>query len=359
MNTLMKDWSKFDANNPEHRKALMRNLRFNISLYDTFQSKEFSNPENSLNESYKKLREKISEARSLYVKEFMTTGDFPVSPIEAVAKFRALVNWDNGYEQIYDVLDFTNATTEGFSLDSAEDFVVFEKKEIGEKIEFRQARGSQVFVFFKFYGGGLNWHRSLFDDQQFWKIEDNARAFVNKAFSKRAQDHYDLLEAAMDQKTCATLEDLNCTSCDEFYRAVAKALNDAAVTIMENTKNKGLGNTANTRLIILAPLQQWDTVRKALGVKLQSFDSSVNETGFNFGTVTTMMLTNKNRIGIFLPGNRIKAGYRMDLTTFTSFDMATYADAQAGWMRYGSIVGDLDQVECIDLSNIPSGLGGI
>jgi hypothetical protein len=34
----------------------------------------------------------------------------------------------------------------------------------------------------------------------------------------------------------------------------------------------------------------------------------------------------------------------MDLTMFANFDMLSYTDAAAGWMRYGGAVGDTDQV---------------
>jgi len=42
----------------------------------------------------------------------------------------------------------------------------------------------------------------------------------------------------------------------------------------------------------------------------------------------------------------------MDLTMFSDFDLLSYTEVQAGWMRYGGAVGDTDQIECVDLDPI-------
>jgi hypothetical protein len=34
----------------------------------------------------------------------------------------------------------------------------------------------------------------------------------------------------------------------------------------------------------------------------------------------------------------------MDLTIYDQFDILSYADTMAGWMRYGGAVGDTDQI---------------
>jgi hypothetical protein len=69
------------------------------------------------------------------------------------------------------------------------------------------------------------------------------------------------------------------------------------------------------------------------------------------------MLQNSTRYFVILPKLKLKGGYRMDLTLFSDFDILSYTDVQAGWMRYGGCIGDLDQIECVDAS-IPSGLPG-
>jgi len=107
----------------------------------------------------------------------------------------------------------------------------------------------------------------------------------------------------------------------------------------------------------LTPLQQMGAVRKALGMTLQQYTGSPKQVSYNFRPVITMMLPTTTRIGIILPKIRLKGGYRMDLTVFNSFDMLSYTAAAAGWQRFGGAIGDLDQIECIDMTQV-SGLAG-
>jgi len=72
-----------------------------------------------------------------------------------------------------------------------------------------------------------------------------------------------------------------------------------------------------------------------------------------------MMLTNPYRVMVILPKRTLKIGYRMDLTLFDNFDMLSYTDTVAGWMRHGGCIGDLEQIACIEFEptsgSCPSG----
>jgi hypothetical protein len=345
---IIKDWNKFDYNNPEHKKRLGQALSFFCSLPNKFVPAEFEN-----SEKFKKLHGKVQEA----YQAFTTTGDFPASAKPLIDKFHALFNYDNGYEEIYDVRDFTGVKGKGFAMADVESGLTFDKIPIGGKLELKQMSGSQNFVFFDYYGGGLNWHKSLFEDQDYWTLENNAQEFVNKAYYKRASVFYALLEAAMDEVGCDAIEDPNCEDCTEYPIAIANALNDAAIEILKAIKKKGYG--ANTGIVfkLLVPIQLMGVVKHALNIRLQHIGDAAKYVNFNFSPVYTMMLSDATRIGVFLPKLKIKAGYRTNLTTFSSFDMLSYSEASAGWMAFGGAVGDLDQVKCIDATKL-SGMKG-
>ncbi len=345
---ILKDWNKFDYENKDHRQKLSQAMQFFASLPNKFVPPEFAN-----SEKFKKLHGKIQEA----YQAFTTTGDFPASAKPIIDKFHALFNYDNGYEEIYDVRDFTGVKGKGFAMADIESGLTFEKIPIGGKIQLKQMSGTQEFVFFDYYGGGLNWHRSLFEDQDYWTLENNAQEFVNKAYYKRSSILYELLEAAMDSVGCTALTDPGCEDCDEYATAVANALNDAAVEILEAVKDKGYGVNTGIVFKLLVPLQLMSVVKHALDNRIQQFTGATKRVNFNFDPVYTMMLSNHNHIGVFLPKLKIKAGYRMNLTTFSSFDMLSLSEAAAGWMAFGGAVGDLDQVKCIDATQI-SGLKG-
>lgn len=362
--TIINDWTKFDHTNPDHQAHLLQSLRFHVALPDKFVAEEFAKSDkfrhahNAVQTSMREFHstgDKQKTIEALY-KAFTTTGDFPITAIQAIEKFHELTNYDNGYEQIFDVKDFTNSNQPGFKIVNVTSGMTFERIEIGDKIRLKQMSGTQAFVLFDFYGGGLNWHKSLFMNQEYWQIEDNAMEFVNKAYARRAQVHYALLEAAMASKTCITLTDPACGNCTEYAYALAAAINLAATRILTNVRNKGYGATVGNQIIILTPLAYWGAVKQALDIRLQP-TSQTKIVNYNFQPVVTMMLTNANRIGVFLPKLRIKSGYRMNLETFNSFDMLSFSEATAGWQSYGAGIGDLDQLECID-GTAPSGMQG-
>jgi len=98
-------------------------------------------------------------------------------------------------------------------------------------------------------------------------------------------------------------------------------------------------------------------VKRALDVRLQAFSDSEKQVDFNVQPVFSMMLTNRNRLGVILPKFKIKSGTKLNLKTFESFDMLSYSSNAAGWLAFGAAIGDLDQIECIDATR-PSGVGG-
>jgi hypothetical protein len=362
---MLANWNKYDHSNSEDRKALLNALQFFVSLPNKYvpeslkTSERFTKRHAIIQAAQRHQAEFGRMPTPVELQAFATPGDFPPSLIDVIQKFHAVMNYDNGYEQIFDIHNAENSKKPGFSISNVTSGMTFNQILPGEKVLVEQMRGTRAFVYYHYYAGALGWHKQLFDDEEWWTIEDNAIEFTNKAYYERARVFYALLEAAMDAKTCATLVDIGCDDCNEYYIALAQAINNAAVTILNAVQNKGYGvSPTGTSFIVLAPLQQMDRVRKALNINLQPFQGSEKQVNFNFRPITTMMLTNTDRIGVILPKIRLKGGYRMDLQVFNSFDMLSYTEAAAGWMRYGGAVGDLDQIECIDPTAVSGLVGG-
>ena len=361
---MLANWNKYDHTDPEHRKQLLSALQFFVALPNKFIPEMMKD-----SDKFKKKHAIIQAAQSfqnangrmptpLEMQAFTTPGDFPAPIIDVIQKFHAVMNYDNGYEQIFDIKNAENSKQPGFSISNVTSGLSFSQMLPGEKLQVYNMSGSRVFVYYHYYGGALGWHKQLFDDEEWWTIEDNAIEFTNKAYYERARVFYALLEAAMNAKTCIPLHDLGCSDCTEYYQAVACAMNQAAATILTAVQNKGYGvSPTGTEFIVLTPLQQMGAVRKASTMTLQQYTGSPKQVSYNFRPVITMMLPTTTRIGIILPKIRLKGGYRMDLTVFNSFDMLSYTAAAAGWQRFGGAVGDLDQIECIDMTQV-SGLAG-
>ena len=344
------DWQDFDYRNPEHRKQLAGAMQYFCAIPNRFIPGRFSKVAEFV-KSHGELHK--AQTQKVHVQEFGLPSDFPVyeKAIEVIEKFHLATDFDNGYEAIFDVRDFSGTKASGFDVSDVTGGLAFNQVLPGEKAKVYQMSGTKERCYFAYYAGALGWFRGLFDDQEFWTLEDNAIEFRNKPYATRAATYYALLEAAATAKGCCATIAADCTDCEADSKAMMDSINFAAYTILTNVAGKGYGlNPQTTNLIVLTPLALRGRVRQALAVRNQSFAESERISDYNFTQITSMMLTNPNRVMVILPKRKIKAGYRMDLTLFDDFDILSYTDTVAGWMRYGGCIADMDQIECIEFA---------
>ena len=344
------DWDQFQYQDPTQRLQLAGALQYFMALPNKFVPERFG-----------KVQEFLKAHKA--IQEFTTYSDgWPnEKAIDVVEKFHLVTDYDNGYEQIFDIRDFSGSKASGFDVGGVTSGLTFNQVKVGEKLKVYEASGAKYRCFFCYYGGALGWHRQLFEDGDWWTIEDNAIEFRNAAYSSRAATYYALLEAAADANGCCSQVDADCSGqCESEVKQIAKSINYAAMTILNRVANRGYSlNPGTTEFIVLTPLQLRGKVREALGVRTQAFAESTQVVDYNFRLITSMMLQTTNRIMVILPKRTLKVGYRMDLTLFDDFDMLSYTDTVAGWMRHGGCIGDLDQIACItingDSASCPSG----
>ncbi len=279
---------------------------------------------------------------------FGSAGDFPAAAHQILEKFHAVPAYDTGYEEIFDVRDFTQTTESGFDILDVEDGLTFAKVPLGEKAHIFKMAGTKVSVEFDIYGGGLGWSRLLIDDKKYWTLEDNAVAFVNKSAEHQAACFYALIEAVGAAQNIAwqAPDPAALAAADALYTANrdSQTLNLAAQTILLDLQDKGYGVTAaNASFIVLSPLQLIGRLNKALGLLLQGFAGSPNQVGYKFRLLPTTMLVATTAYYTILPKIKAKGGNRMNLTIFNKFDEEAYADIAVGWGRFGGAIGDQEQ----------------
>jgi hypothetical protein len=334
------DWETFDYKDAEQRRNLAGAMQYFAALPHKFVPGRFSKAQEFL-DAHKKIQE-----FTLY-----SDGYPNEKAIDVVEKFHLVTEYDNGYESIFDVRDYAGTKASGFDVAGVASGLTFREVKEGEKLKVYEASGDKYRCYFCYYGGALGWHRRLFEDGDWWTIEDNAIEFRNKAYSFRAATFYGLLEAAADAVGCCSVVPADCSDCSSDARSIADSINFAAMSILLNVQNRGYNlNPQTTEFVVLTPIQLLGRVRRALDVQLQAYVGSIKQAHYNFRIVSSMMLTNANRVMVILPKRTIKAGYRMDLTLFDDFDILSYTDTVAGWMRYGGCIGDLDQIACIEFT---------
>jgi len=281
------------------------------------------------------------------MQHFATTGDFPTSVLEVLEKYGLEASYDEGWRSIFDVRDFTGSNRNGFQILDVEHGLSFAKVKEGEKAKIYKMAGEKVTVNFDMYGAGLGWHRTLFDDREYWTLEDNARAFRNQAGHDRAAIYYALIEAlpstydvawqAPVPAALATTND-NYTAVRDMQTMVA-----ACEAIITRLKDLGMGVTTNTPFTLLAPMQLISRVRRAIGILNSGISGSHPGVPFNINPVFTQMLTTTNKYYVCVPKLKAKAGIRMNLTVFDQFDPTSYSDIAVGWERHGGAIGEIKQ----------------
>lgn len=239
---------------------------------------------------------------------------------------------DDGWRQIFRTHGPMEAEQQnnksGFRVLNVESGIVFKKRKPGEAVEFRSVKGTDQFVVYESFGGGVGIERIWWDDQDYITIGDLLVMFREGAYSQQADDMYGLLTALATTYNYSTGTDL-----------IAK-LNGAAADIIRGLQGKGVGvNSASTFLIVCA-VEKIAEVKAALAtisdVAMQTA-ASKQKLVFNFkvvGTVRVPVTGAKSGVYVGLPGGRCKAGIRQDLTLYGQFNIARYADDLAGFLRY-------------------------
>ena len=308
----------------------------------------------------KSQRENVVQAVDMYLKkpykvaqaelqEFTTLGDFPAPGRSPQKIFQKLPTYDMGYERIFDMVDFTGTTDSGFRIDDVEDSLAYAEVLPGEKLKVFQAKGSSTEYEFKMYGGALGWHRTLFMDRDWWRIEQTTKTFRAKYWEYYADIHYTLIETATGTTAWQNPVPATLPNTDAQYTANrdAQTINSACISILTNCDGLGYEGIAplNANFKILVPLQLMQRIREAVNTLLQPTASSINRIPFNYEIIPTAMLSSSSVYYVILPGNKLISGKRMDLTTFEEFDMMSFSDTMAAWMRLRAVIGNQNQIQ--------------
>jgi len=319
---MISDWGKADIANPEGQRQFLEAV-----------------------EHFLRKPERLARKLHARALEFTTGGDFPSSAVDAIAKFHQVDEPDLGWEQVFEVIDFTNTSKNGFEILDVASGLSFKAIKPGEKAEVYKVSGEAVTVNFDLFGGALGWSKLWFDDQEYWKIEDAAKEFRAKWYGNKAQAHYELLSGSRPDSDAAWQG----SASDSKAVRDAETINYACADIIEKLSGLGFEVNPGSRFMVLAPVQLWARLRNALNITLNGGNAS--QLNFNVSLIATTHLKNQaltlpdtSHYFVCLPGRKLKSGLRMDLTILSEPDILAYAETVAGWGRYGAAVGETEQL---------------
>lgn len=267
-------------------------------------------------------------------------------------------NFDLGFEQAF--RDVPLGQNQDFwEIYDVANGITFKRVEEGQRIEMNSLSGEVVQAYVDYYGGAVGWTDKMVRFRKVAAIVDLARAFRNKFYVNKADNHYALLAAAGLLNQLAWQ---GATSDGQLQRDIM-TINEGCYQIANRCKDKGYGDTANTPMIIFANPR--DKARINAAIRATTKDTSaVGISGGAIGAgsglqidwlVNPIFTFNVNVIAraplIVLPGQKIQKAEALAPTTYRAAkDVLTLNEAEAVWSIYGAAVADTDQVEEISLA---------
>ena len=280
-----------------------------------------------------------------YATYFATGANFPDSVLPIYEKYRTVLHTDDAWEQAFKMIDMTNVPRDGMRVTTVGSGITFEAVPEGAKAKVYSANGTDFFLSFDTYGGGVQWSRKLIDDQEYWTIEDNTVLFLNSAARSRSLSAYAMIEAISSTRNLAwrnpTPTGLPAT--DANYTAIRdfNTINTAIINMLVANKDKGYGVSESMTFLVLAPIQLKPRLDRAAGI----FNNSLAGLGFegirfNVRFVYTMNFAATDKYYVCIPGIKNYFVDRQRLRIFTKFEELSYSDLAVGWQRYGGMIAD-------------------
>jgi len=155
---------KFDIDNPEHKKNLMLSLQMFMALPDMYVPDQFTQ-DDEVGRYFRKLKSAYLKERHYrqeqQLQSFGKPSDFPASVLPVIEKFHAVPDYDNGFEQIFDIRNYAGSKRNGFEIRDVESGLTFARAQQGTPIQVYQMSGTHTTCYFNLYGGALSWSRLL------------------------------------------------------------------------------------------------------------------------------------------------------------------------------------------------------
>lgn len=211
--------------------------------------------------------------------------------------------------------------------------------------------GDKVTVGIEKYGAGLGVTWEMVEGRKLYQFIEQMLVVKSALNSLWADTHYGLLGTAGAANTVAY--DTGGTT------VVAKdvnTINDGYMTISEDCKDKGYGNTAIVNMILYYAPALKPRINAAMkAVNSELVTSGIAASGgvveYNVTPIPTWnSAVAANKGLLVLPGNKIQNSVYMQELGLTKRDIETLSDLQTYWTAFGATVADGDQVAELSFS---------
>lgn len=320
-NRIFADYSRIDLNSVEGRKKFFGAITHYM-------------------QSPMEAAKKLIEAGTT---QFTATSDFGQEVKALIERYHlGLYELDNGWAQFFDVRDFSGVRNSGFKIRTASSGLTFSKQPEGGRAQIYRVTGSEQFVGFDTYGGGLEFDNAWFQDEEWWMIEDTAAEFRAKWFTDKATTMYDLIGNLGAGYNVA----YDATGADELAKDII-TLNTAAAALLTAMRAAGYAVTPQTPVKVLSPLQLMPRLNRALNAAYLTpgIAGASHKVEYSITPVYSLNVRNAGAAAtnvwyMGIPGMKNKYADKMPLTVYTDFKSEYFATQTVGWGRYGAYLNE-------------------
>ena len=288
----------------------------------------------------REVQEKLLRAG---VQALTNTDDFADEVRVLIEKFHlGLEEIDNGWEQFFDTRNYAGTRAPGFRMRQVSSGLTFSKRPEGGRAHIYSVTGTEQFVSFDTYGGGLEFDQAWFDDQEWWLVEDTAAEFRSAWYRDKATVMYGLIGALGAGYNVA----YDTGGANELEKDI-NTLNTAAAALLTALKTAGYAVTPQSPLKVLSPIQLRGRLQRALAAQYitPATAGAHLKVEYNITPVYSMNVLNAgaactDKWYLGLAGLKNKLGEKMPLTIYTDFKAEAYATTSVGWGRYGAYMNE-------------------
>ena len=323
------DWNRFNPADRSHREKM-------LGAFQHF----FNKAENA------KIRQQRVAAQ---IRHFATADDFPTEPGELVGKFHNIDYVDAGVDAFFRDVDMTGSRASSVELRDIGTTLTFQEIAPGGKLEVYKIAGVNATVPFIRRGAALGWERELFEDHNYYTLEDTAMDFMVKFKKAQVQAKVTLVEAirslAGTPQNVAWQTFGAVPNTDPLYQALrdAETINAAAYKLVTECSELGMNVGPETPLVLACPLLLRGRIKRAMNVNLPD-NAAVKVLDYNITPVATTHFSSNRYWYLAVPGQKSQAVTRMNLEIKNREDIMTRSEVTAAWWRGIEFIGETKQV---------------
>jgi hypothetical protein len=362
------DTPNFNADNPQHKAALLYTLRcFNALPLATLEGdpaqfgtgipsqigqvqnliQKVRDPDPQIGNSRFRVDKKMASVQNL-----TSLTDYPEFLNNLIKTIETMDAFDDEWRNFFDVRPMNN--NDSFTVYLTDTDIPFDQVAIGQSTVYGGGDGDKYDVYAKWYTGGYGLMYQLVKSRNFFRIAQLATAHRQAANIKKASVVYALIEAmaATIDITWQAPVPAGLAVTDRAYRASrdAETINLAIQNLKEDNLDQpsimpaGLNSV---KFAILCHYKHKNRLKRALNYTQQDVPGAMPQVDEQVAIHQTSLLVSEAYYYVGIPMGENVFGQLLDFSTWSEFDQNTLADQTAGWESYAANIGRTAQwVRC-------------